>query len=437
MRQKKYWMETYGCQMNKAEAEALKIKLQEAGYAAGSDSRDADLVVLNTCAVRKTAEDRIWGRLGYFKRLKEEQDFCLAVIGCMSERIRDEMKRRFPEIDIALGTFEKESLVHLIKTRGRSAGSVVETAGRGYHFAKMHSTDPFKAFLPIMNGCNNFCSYCIVPYVRGPEISRKPAEILEELRTLEDRGVREVTLLGQNVNSYRYRDGKKEIRFPDLLKKIAGYANRIRWVRFMTSHPKDCSVELIDAVASSRIFCRHIHLPVQHGSDRILSLMNRGYTRQDYLSLVRMIKNKVSDVSMTTDILIGFPSEDEKDFARTKELMEAVGFDDAFTYYYNPREGTKAFSLNDDVVTEEKLRRLKEIIELNQKIKLQRKKDRLSATVDVLVESVSKKQPDELLGRTEHDDMVVFAGPRTLIGEFVKVRLQSVNGTTFRGVNAH
>ncbi|MBN2354012.1 MAG: tRNA (N6-isopentenyl adenosine(37)-C2)-methylthiotransferase MiaB [Spirochaetales bacterium] len=428
----RYWLETYGCQMNKAESEALAIELEAAGWTQGGDSTDADLVVLNTCSVRRTAEERLEGRLGHYRHEKERRRFTLAVVGCMSERLKDEFRARFPEIDLVVGTFQKGRFLDALGETLRSHRPLTFADGGEYRFAPLHSRGEFKAFLPVMHGCNNFCSYCIVPYVRGPEVSRPPEEIVRELDELQRRGVREVTLLGQNVNSYAYLNNGTRLDFPGLLDIVADRMSGTGWIRFLTSHPKDCSRALIERLAGTRAFCRHIHLPVQHGSDRILDLMNRGYTRGDYLKLVRDIKNTVSGATITTDILIGFPTETEKDFQDTLDLMREAEFDDAYTYYYNPREGTKACALGDTVSREEKLRRLREIIDLHRDVKRKRQFDRLGRTERVLVEGVSKKNPGELLGRTEHDEMAVFTGPPDAIGTFATVRLRNLQGATFR-----
>jgi tRNA-2-methylthio-N6-dimethylallyladenosine synthase len=434
MLQKSYWLETYGCQMNKAESEALRIALREAGFAPSEDPADADLVILNTCSVRKTAEERVWGRLGFYRHLKKERNFVLAIIGCMGERLKKAFVEKIPEIDIVVGTFQKQRLIDAVEEALRTHTPQVRAEYEEYRFAGVHSLSDFKAFVPIIHGCNNFCSYCIVPYVRGREISRHPEEILKELHLLEERNVQEVTLLGQNVNSYQFIQNGTHLTFPKLLDKIKEETSNIPWIRFLTSHPKDCTMDLIERIAASSIFCRHLHLPVQHGSNKILTLMNRGYSREDYLTLIRMIKNTISDVTITTDILIGFPTEEEEDLVLTKALMEEVEFDDAFTYYYNPREGTGAAELCETVPGQEKLRRLQEIIELNIKLKAKRKRERLGRKAAVLVEAVSKKAPHELVGRTEHDEMAVFQGPEKLIGTFVTIRLEALSGTTFRAI---
>ncbi len=284
-----------------------------------------------------------------------------------------------------------------------------------------------------MHGCNNFCSYCIVPYVRGREVSRNPNEIFRELETVKERGVKEVTLLGQNVNSYRYEGPEGTMDFPSLLREIVHRYPGLPWIRFLTSHPKDLSEEVIDCLATYPQLCKHLHLPVQHGSNRILHLMNRKYTRETYLNLVDRLRTRIPSISLTTDILIGFPGETEEDFQATLDLIETVRFDDAFTYYYNPREGTAAYKLPDDVPLEVKLERLQTVIDLQRRIGRENKKKRIHSKVKVLVEEVSKMKSTELLARTERDEMVVLPGPPDWIGTFREVELLSLKGNTFRG----
>ena len=293
----------------------------------------------------------------------------------------------------------------------------------------MHSAGEFRALVPIMHGCNNFCSYCIVPYVRGPEVSRDPESIFDEVGGLAEAGVKEVTLLGQNVNSYRFEG----LDFPGLLRRLLALLPEPFWLRFLTSHPKDLSPDLIGLLARGGALCRHLHLPVQHGSDRILEAMGRGYTRAGYLQLVSRLRKEVPEVVLTTDILIGFPGETEEDFRMTVDLMEQAGFDDAFTYRYNPREGTRAYRLADDVPEALKRSRLEEVIRLQRRISAARRRQRLGREVPVLVESLSRRDPGELLARTEGDETVVFAGSKTQVGRFSRVRLLRLSGHTFRG----
>ncbi len=430
----RYWIETYGCQMNKAESAALEREMTEAGWMPAAGAEDADLVILNTCSVRETAEERIWGRIGRYKSLKKKHRFTLVVMGCMAERLKEDIRTEAPAVDLVVGTFQKESFLRRLQTaRSEIASARLDETG-GYKFSARHAMEgDYKAFVPIMHGCDNFCSYCIVPYVRGREVSRDPEMIFAELEELFSRGVREITLLGQNVNSYKYSSGGSVLDFPGLLRALLHRFPDVPWIRFLTSHPKDFSDRLIETMAGNRALCRHIHLPVQHGSDSILAAMNRKYTREDYIRLVGRIRSAVPDVSLGTDILIGFPGETETDFRLTLELMKEVRFDDAFTYYYNPRKGTKAYDMPDTVPEDLKLERLAAIIDLQREITRDRKKERLGNGAVVLVEGVSKKKDGELLARTERDEMVVFPGPRDLIGNFAEVRLAELRGNTFVG----
>jgi len=428
-----YFVETYGCQMNKAESEALEGQLVGAGWSPTTDSNKADLIILNTCSVRKTAENRIYGRIGHYRHLKTQRNFKLAVIGCMSERLKDQLFNECRDIDIIVGSFQKHRLVDILEEAVNTEKRYLLTDEEEFRFASQHSHGGFRAYVPIMHGCDNFCTYCIVPYVRGREVSREPDSILEEINALEQQQIREITLLGQNVNSYKYESKGDVLDFPALLNLLIQQIANIRRVRFLTSHPKDLSERLIQVIRDSPQLCRHIHLPVQHGSDRILCAMGRGYTRGEYLALVDRIRHHIPDVSLTTDILIGFPGEQEKDFENTVDLMDEVGFDDAFTYRYNPREGTRAFSMGDTVPEKLKIERLTRIIELQRKITRRKRIKRIGKRVVALVEGKSKKNEAHLLARTEWDEMVVFPGESDRIGSLVEVELISLNGSTFVG----
>lgn len=429
---KSYWLETYGCQMNTAESNAIIADLIEKGWKEADSEQNADFVLLNTCSVRQTAENRIWGRIGYYKHLKETKDFTLAVTGCMAERLKEDLQKKAPAVDMVIGNFEKEILSEYLDTHDIWNDNLVSEGE--YNFREIHlAENDFKSMVPIMHGCNNFCSYCIVPYVRGRETSRSPESIIKELKKLELKGVREVTLLGQNVNSYSYTENDKIIDFTHLLKRILSETKLIGWIRFMSSHPKDVPENLIDLISLNSRLCNHIHLAVQHGSDKILKRMNRNYTRSDFIALTNKMKKTIPDISITTDLLIGFPGEDIKDLELTKDLMNRIGFNDAFTYYYNPREGTKAFNFSDNIEDKEKLRRLNEIIEIQRSISSDLKLKRVGNTVKVLVESISRKNKNELLARTEKNEMVVFTGNEDLIGTFQEIRLKSLNGNTFKG----
>ncbi len=291
--------------MNKAESDALELELIGNGWREARVPENASLVIINTCSVRKTAEDRIWGRIGFFKKIKKDNpDQKLIITGCMAERLGDQLKEKKSPVDEVFGTFDKDKIADFIEEK-----NIVKSYENGiYKFKKNHTgKDSFKSFIPIMNGCNNFCSYCIVPYVRGREISRNPVDIYRELETLEINKTKEITLLGQNVNSYTYIENSRLIDFPDLISEISSRVKSIEWIRFLTSHPKDLSPKLIETIAASANICSHIHLPLQSGSDNILSLMNRRYNTKDYLELVENIKSIIPEVSITTDIITGFP----------------------------------------------------------------------------------------------------------------------------------
>ncbi len=458
-----YFFETYGCQMNKAESAALEQVLVQRGWSACETVESADLVVINTCSVRATAESRIYGRLGWFAALKAvrggakdakgtsfpvaaqchakgQRQLVLVVTGCMAQRLLDSFKKQYPVIDYVVGNFQKQHFDQIVQAveKGESLACVEEEPV--YSFAPSSwEHGAFSAFVPIMHGCNNFCTYCIVPYVRGREVSRHPKEILAELDQLSSRQVKEITLLGQNVNSYEHKleDGSV-LDFPSLMQEIANHLratkSSIKWVRFMSSHPKDLSDKLIDVISKEDVFCRHIHLPVQHGSNDVLHRMNRKYTREYYLDLVNRIRSKIPDVSLTTDILIGFPGETEDDFGQTKSLMEEIRYQAAYMYYYNPREGTPAATYPEQVPLETKKTRLQHIIDMQLEITRQETEKRVGKTVMVLAETVSRDNPDELLGRTEQDDRVVFAAPKSLCGSFVQVQLLELTGNTIRGI---
>ena len=434
----KYFIETYGCEMNKAESSALENLLRDRGWVPSAPD-EADLVVINTCSVRITAEDRAWGRIAHYAAKKKRRPFALAVTGCMAERLKDEMKAAQPAIDYVVGNFQKAAFSGILSAaeRGLKAAELPEEPA--FSFAANHAEPGrFRAFVPIMHGCNNFCSYCIVPYLRGREVSRSPQAILEELSRLEEGGVREVTLLGQNVNSYSWADASGEVLdFPGLLRRISAHldargAGGIRWIRFLSSHPKDLSDAALDAMAADERFCRHIHLCVQHGSDRILAAMNRRYTAQDYLDLVGRVRARLPAVTLSTDILVGFPGETEADVEDTLALMRTVGFSYSFMYHFNPRQGTPAAAMTNPVPDRVKKARLARVIALQKELTRARMAERIGTAEEVLIESVSKRRKTELLGRTAGDMMVVFTGTPERVGGFAKVLLESIQGNTFR-----
>jgi tRNA-2-methylthio-N6-dimethylallyladenosine synthase len=436
----KYLLETYGCQMNKAESAAVEALFRERSWTPGS-VEEADLVLINTCTVRATAENRAWGRIAFFAAEKKKRDFSLAVLGCMAEQYHQELRKRAPAVDYVLGTFQKQALGLVLDQIEKGSSFDLREESPAYVFSSTHhEPGAFRAFVPIMHGCNNFCSYCIVPYVRGREVSRDPEAIIAELDTLAAAGVREVTLLGQNVNSYRWQDSQGVLDFPGLLRLIAarlgsgGSAkeNGIGWIRFLTSHPKDLSDDLVAVLAAEPIFCRHIHLCLQSGSDRVLARMNRKYTREYFLGLVDKLRKAVPGLSLSTDILVGFPGETEEDLEDTLAVMRRVGFSYSFMYHFNPREGTPAMKMDDKVPEKTKKARLARVIALQKETTESLMNRRIGAVDEILVEGLSKRSKKEILGRTARDEMVVLPGGAEQIGQFIRVRLVSRSGNTFK-----
>lgn len=448
---KKYHIETYGCEMNKAESAAMEATLREHGWER-SGEEEAQLVLLNTCTVRTTAENRAWNRIHQLSARKKERAFVLAVVGCMAEQYKSAIQSRAPGVDYVLGTFQRQSFGLMIDmiSSGQKV-DVLEETPKYVFDASHHELGAFRSFVPIMHGCNNFCSFCIVPYVRGREVSRNPEDVLREIDQLEDLGVREITLLGQNVNSYRWESDGRVLNFPELLRMIAAHlgerralareqpANlrqsdgRIGWIRFLTSHPKDLSSELVEAVAENPIFCRHIHLPFQSGSNAVLAAMNRRYTREGYISLVEELREKIPQLTLSTDILVGFPGETEEDIEQTLDLMRRVRFSYAFMYHFNARDGTPAARMPNRIPDKVKKQRLARVIALQKEITSSLMKERVGQTDEVLIEDISRRSSREVLARTTRDEMVVFAAPQNRIGQFARVRLLSIAGNTFRG----
>jgi len=448
-----YLIETYGCQMNKAESAAIETIFREKGWTAAPPPAangpvDAmalpDLVLINTCSVRITAENRAWGRIDRWAaektRLAHEarRRLVLVVTGCMAERLKKEIRIRQPAVDHVIGTFQKQAFGLVVDSvaKGLAPGEIEESPA--FVFSRSyHEPSSFRSFLPIMHGCDNFCTYCIVPHIRGREVSREPSAILSELEALESQGVREITFLGQNVNSYRWKEGDGSLDFPGLLSLVADRLRDrretgIRWIRFLTSHPKDLSDEAVRVIAREPIFCRHIHLPVQAGSDAILKAMNRKYDRTSYLALVDRLRASLPDLSLTTDLLVGFPGETEADFEETLDLMRRVRYSYAFMYHFNPRDGTPAAKMQAKVPEREKRTRLARVIELQKEITKEIMNSRIGAVEEVLIEDVSRRRKSEVLARTARDEMVVFPAEASRIGGFARVRLESLSGNTFR-----
>ena len=429
---KKLYIETYGCQMNVADSEVVASVMQMAGYEATETIDEADAVFLNTCSVRDNAEQKIYHRLDALDAMRRKRPMIIGVLGCMAERVKDDLLEHH-HCDLVAGPDAYLSLPDLIAQAetGHKAINIELSTSETYKDVvpqRLHGAK-IGGFVSIMRGCNNFCHYCIVPYTRGRERSRDVESILREVRDLRDRGFKEVTLLGQNVNSYHFED----IGFPELLRRVAEEVPTMR-VRFTTSHPKDMSDETLHVIADMPNVCKHIHLPVQSGSDRILKLMNRKYTREWYLDRVAAISRIIPDCGLSTDIFVGYHSETEEDHQLSLSLMREVGYDSAFMFKYSERPGTYASKhLPDDVPEEEKIRRLNELIALQTEISAQQNKKDEGKEFDVLVEGFSKRSRQQLCGRTEQNKMVVFDKGNHHIGETVRVRITNSTSATLFG----
>ena len=440
---KKLYIETYGCQMNVADSEVVASVMQMAGYETTEELSEADAVFLNTCSVRDNAEQKIYHRLDALDAERRKgHKMILGVLGCMAERAQQELLEQH-HADLVAGPDAYLSLPDLIAQAelGHKAMNIELSTTETYRDVvpqRIGLGHKIGGFVSIMRGCNNFCHYCIVPYTRGRERSRDLESILREVRDLRDRGYKEVTLLGQNVNSYRLENpgglgSQESIDFPALLRKVAEEVPSMR-IRFTTSHPKDMSDETLRVIAEMPNVCKHIHLPVQSGSDRILKLMNRKYTREWYMDRVNAIRRIIPDCGLSTDIFVGYHSETEEDHQLSLSLMREVGYDSAFMFKYSERPGTYASKhLPDDVPEEEKIRRLNELIQLQTEMSaIQNKKDE-GKVFDVLVEGFSKRSHEQLCGRTEQNKMVVFDKGTHHIGETVKVRIINSTSATLIG----
>ena len=441
---KKLYIETYGCQMNVADSEVVASVMQMAGYEPTEELSEADAVFLNTCSVRDNAEQKIYHRLDALaaERKRKQKTLIIGVLGCMAERAQQDLLDNH-HCDLVAGPDAYLSLPDLVAQAelGHKAMNIELSTTETYRDVvpqRIGLGHKIGGFVSIMRGCNNFCHYCIVPYTRGRERSRDLESILTEVRDLRDKGYKEVTLLGQNVNSYRLENqgnlgSLESLDFPALLRKVAEEAPTMR-IRFTTSHPKDMSDETLRVIAEMPNVCKHIHLPVQSGSDRILKLMNRKYTREWYLDRVAAIRRIIPDCGLSTDIFVGYHSETEEDHQLSLSLMREVGYDSAFMFKYSERPGTYASKhLPDDVPEEEKIRRLNELIQLQTEMSaIQNKKDE-GKEFDVLVEGFSKRSREQLCGRTEQNKMVVFDKGSHHIGETVKVKITGSTSATLLG----
>ena len=436
---KKLFIETYGCQMNVADSEVVASVMQMAGYETCDDIKDADAVFLNTCSVRDNAEQKIYNRLDTLDAERRKgHKMIIGVLGCMAERVKDDLLQNH-HADLVAGPDSYLSLPDLVAQAetGHKAINIELSTSETYRDIvpqRLHGAK-IGGYVSIMRGCNNFCHYCIVPYTRGRERSRDIESILREVRDLRDRGYKEVTLLGQNVNSYIIRNEELEIRngFPDLLRAVALEAPEMR-IRFTTSHPKDMSDETLRVIAEMPNVCKHIHLPVQSGSNRILKLMNRKYTREWYLDRVAAIRRIIPDCGLSTDIFVGYHSETEEDHQMSLSLMREVGYDSAFMFKYSERPGTYASKhLPDDVPEDVKIRRLNELIHLQTEMSALANKRDEGKEFDVLVEGFSKRSREQLCGRNEQNKMVVFDKGNHHVGETVRVRITGSSSATLLG----
>lgn len=436
---KKLFIETYGCQMNVADSEVVASIMEMQGYHLCDEIEDADAVFVNTCSIRDNAEQKIISRLAYLRSLKRKKShLIIGILGCMAERVREELISEHG-VDLVAGPDAYLDLPALISAveQGEQVVNVELSTTETYRDivpARMgHSR--VSGYISIMRGCNNFCSYCIVPYTRGRERSREPESILRELADLKDRGFKEAILLGQNVNSYHYEaaDGSV-IDFPALLRMVAEAAGEGMRVRFTTSHPKDMSDDILEAIASHKALCHHIHLPVQSGSNRILQLMNRKYTREWYLDRVAAIRRIIPDCGISSDLFCGFHSESEEDFEETLSLMREVGYDSSFLFKYSERPGTFASKhLPDDIDEEVKIARLQRMIDLQNELSLESNRNDIGKTFEVLVEGYSKRSREQLFGRTQQNKVVVFPRGNHRIGDFVTVKVYEASSATLLG----
>ena len=422
-----YFVETYGCQMNVRDSQTLMGMFEEMGYEKCDDRNQADAVIFNTCCVREGAEDRLLGNLGKLKSEKKKRpDMLIMICGCMMQEVgsMEKIKKRFPFVDVVFGThntFQMPKLMFEALQKNKQYSLFEKETSIIEDMPVLREKDVF-AFINIMYGCNNFCSYCIVPYVRGRERSRRSEDIIKEAALLAKDGVKEIMLLGQNVNSY----GKNcDISFPDLLREL-NKVDGLERIRFMTSHPKDLSDDLIKAMAECEKVCKYIHLPVQSGSDRILEKMNRHYTRENYLTIVKKLKTAMPEIAITTDIIVGFPGETDEDFQDTYDLYKEVCYNSAFTFIYSKRIGTPAAKMDEQVAEEKTKERMARLIKLSEECSLKSNEIYLNKTYPVLVEGKAKKDKNLLCGKTDHGRTVVFPSNEDLTGKTVNVKITKI-----------
>ena len=435
---RKVYIETYGCQMNVADSEVVVSILSEAGYEPTENINDAALILINTCSIRENAEQRIWGRLKAISHLKKKKnDLKIGIIGCMAERLKEKLIETDHLVDMVVGPDAYRELPLMVSEAeaGHKAVNVILSREETYADISPVRMDKngVSSYVSIMRGCNNMCAYCVVPYVRGAERSRDPRSILKEVTNLFEMGYREVTLLGQNVDSYNWDNNLEITGFPELLENVA-LINPLLRVRFSTSHPKDISDELLHTIARNNNICKHIHLPAQSGSSRILKLMNREYTREWYMDRVNAIHSIIPDCSLSTDMITGFCTETEEDHKESLSLMEWTGFDFAYMFKYSERPGTKAArKYKDDIAESVKAERLREMISLQNKLSTISKKNDTGMVFEVLIEGFSKRSAEFLSGRTSQNKVVVFPGGDFRKGDYVRVLIERCTSATLIG----
>lgn len=425
-------LRTYGCQMNEYDSEVMAGLLEREGWSLTADEARADIILFNTCSVRQHAEDRVWNALFSLReRASRDPGLIIGVCGCMAQWRAEEIARRCPHVRLVCGTQAFTRLPELIRKAAASGSAVVDTgADRVPCPAGLPKVrkQKLKAFVPVMRGCGNFCAYCVVPYVRGPEVSRPPEEIIAEVEALARDGCREVMLLGQNVNSY----SAEGLAFADLL-RIVGAVGGVERIRFMTSHPKDFPDDLIRAMVECMKVCEHLHLPLQSGSDRTLEKMNRKYTYEAYRALVRRIREAVPAIALSTDVMVGFPGETDEDFGRTLRAMEEIRFDSAFMFKYSDRDGTAAARMGPKVPEKEIIRRHAGLLQLQNSVSMEKNRELIGKVVQVLVEGYSPRNPGRLFGRTRTNKRVVFEGAADLIGQLICVSIREATPLTLIG----
>ncbi len=431
-----YHIVTYGCQMNLHESEKIAGILKKLGYEEATALENADIILFNTCCIRENAENHAFGNIGALKQLKKQKpDLLIAVGGCMTQEKgkTDVLKKKFPFIDIMFGALNIEELESLIlrkKAQKKKVISIREEAGEIVETIEPVRTSYPNAWVNITYGCNNFCSYCIVPYVRGRERSRKPENILNEVKSLVEQGYKEITLLGQNVNSYG-ADGSTGMTFAQLLDAVASIDGKFR-LRFMTSHPKDFNEDVVNVMEKHRKICRLVHLPVQSGSNRILQAMNRRYTREKYLSEVEMLKSRFPEAEVTTDIIVGFPGETEEDYLMTEDLVKKADYASAFTFVYSPRQGTKAAEMENQIEEGTQKQRIMRLVELVNTRTRQKSEKYIGKNIEILCEDYDKKK-GLYMGRDEFGRMGYFQSEKNCIGNFIRLHITKANGISLYG----